>query len=151
MFHGKLLVSNIWIFFYSSAIVIIYFVPILTILIYRSNINNYESVDCNHCPPPPGPGNSGDFEFRSSQSRVESPPWEDTRLVKSTQPPGTSKLRPILRHEYVHYIKHMLFLCSHSLLDMFLKGFCGLLKPFSPTQDTSTQIFILFWTHAHAN
>ena len=35
--------------------------------------------------PPLGPGNSGDFDFRSSQSRVQSPPCGDTRLVKSPQ------------------------------------------------------------------
>ena len=32
---------------------------------------------------PPGPGNSGDFDFWSSQSQVKSPPCSDKRLVKS--------------------------------------------------------------------
>ena len=32
---------------------------------------------------------------------------------------------------------------------MFLKGFCGLLYPFSPTKFTTMQIFILFWTRVH--
>ena len=39
---------------------------------------------------PPGPGNSGDFDFRSSQSQVKSPPCGDKMLVKS--PPNAPRI-----------------------------------------------------------
>ena len=75
-----------------------------------------------------GPRNSGDFDFRSSQSRVESPPCGDTRLVKSPQiapvPPGTSKLRPIPKALMCTLNKSHVFLCFHIRCWIcFWKGF----------------------------
>ena len=44
------------------------------------NIN--AQVICNHGPPTPSPGNSGDFNFCSNKSLLKAPPFRDRLLVK---------------------------------------------------------------------